>query len=505
MVNLITDRTFTIRPDRRVSLPGLLAAMTRGDVREFPSLRAHQRSAWHMFLVQLAALALWKAGRTDLPRQADVWTEALRGLVPDYPGDAPWRLVAQEPDLPAFLQPPDPGGMRWRPVETPDALDVLNTARNHDIKRAVNRQASSEDWILTMVCLQTMSGYSGNGQHGVARMNGGFASRSLVGLAPARPADLSLNPSAWWARDVERLLEQRAAGEGTAFGTPGGPAALWCLDWPEGEQLAVATLDPWFIEVCRRVRLVEKDGGFVAFTSTSGAARIDAKRHKGDVGDPWAPAHLKEAKCLTVGKDGFDYERLCDLLFSGDWTLPVLARRGEGEQDRDMVLVAEALSRGRGRTDGFKSRVVAMPAERARQLPSSRAAVEGRAQMEEIGVFHRALRYALALAAAGGDREAVDAKHFARTAEAVNRLNDAADRIFFPYLWRRMEDANARPEFLDALWKVTQQEFGTALDEMKCPALKRARAHARADRALAAGVWREFPELFERETEPDRA
>ena len=65
---------------------------------------------------------------------------------------------------------------------------MLITARNHDAKRAANRHATPEDWILALVSLQTMSGYSGNGKNGIARMNGGFASRPLVGLAPGRGA-----------------------------------------------------------------------------------------------------------------------------------------------------------------------------------------------------------------------------------------------------------------------------------------------------------------------------
>ncbi len=498
MVNLLTDGAIAVRPDRRVSLPQLFAAMARGEVTEFPSLRAHQRAPWHMFLVQLAALALWRAGQRQLPQQSGAWAGMLRGLVPGYPGDAPWRLVAREPDLPAFLQTPDPGGLKWNAIETPDALDVLISARNHDVKRAVNRRATAEDWILALVSLQTMSGYGGNGKNGIARMNGGYASRPLVGLAPGRGGgDLSVDPSAWWARDVGRLLEQRAAGEGASRGTVGGPGALWCLDWPEGEQLDLASLDPWFIEVCRRVRLVEKDGRFVAFTSTSRAARIDARRRRGDTGDPWAPVHGKERKSLTVGEAGFDYPKLCELLFSGEWVLPVLAQRGEGEQGRDMVLVAEALSRGPGKTEGLQSRIVAMPPGTMLPPPSDTAG-ETRAQMEEIDIFQRALRYSLALAAAGGDSEAVQTKHFARAREAKGRLHDAADRMFFPCLRRRFEEeADARFEFLETLWSVTRREFAMALPGMRCPATKRARAHARAEGALANMVRRKFPELFE--------
>ena len=477
--------------------------MARGEVAEFPSLRAHQRAAWHMFLVQLAALALWRAGQRVLPRQSSAWAGMLRGLVPDYPGDAPWRLVAYEPDLPAFLQPPEPGGLSWTEIETPDALDVLITARNHDVKQAANRQATPEDWIIALVSLQTMSGYSGNGKNGIARMNGGFASRPLVGLAPARGAgDLSLDPSAWWARDVRRLLEQRAAGEGAERGTVGGPAILWCLDWPEGDQLNPASLDPWFIEVCRRVRLVEEDGKFLAFSSTSRSARIDAKRLKGDLGDPWTPVHNKERKSLTVGEGPLDYPKLCELLYSGDWTLPILTRRGEDEQGRDMVLVAEALSRGPGKTHGLKSRIVPMPAA-ATLPPISNVPDAAQAQIEEIAVFHRALRYSLAWAAAGGNPEALDTKHFAQAREAENRLHDTVDRMFFPYLRRRLEESGVRLEFLETLWTVTRQEFELALAGMKGPALKRARTHAGADRALTNIVRRAFPELFEQR--PDAA
>lgn len=500
MVNLITDRAIAVQCDRRVSLPELLAAMTRGEVTEFPALRAHQRAAWHMFLVQLAALALWQAGQRALPQQSSAWARMLRALAPGYPGDAPWRLAPQGPDLPAFLQPPDPGGLKWRAIETPDALDVLVTARNHDVKRAVNRQATPDDWIFALVSLQTMSGYSGNGKNGIARMNGGFASRPLVGLAPGRGgADLSLDPSTWWARDVGRLLEQRAAGEGAARGTVGGPAMLWCLDWPEERQLNPANLDPWFIEVCRRVRLVEKDGRFLAYCSTSRAARIDAKRLKGDVGDPWAPIHKKERKSLTVGEARLDYSKLCDLLFSGNWILPALAQRGEGEQGRDMLLVAEALSRGPGKTGGLKSRIVAMPAGTPLP-PSSDPASEARAQMQEIEIFHRALRYSLAWAAAGGNPEVLDAKQFARARDAEDRLHEAVDRIFFPYLRRRLEKADARSVFLEALWSVTQREFTAALSGMRGSSLKRIKEHAGADRALANMVRREFPELFQRKT-----
>ena len=66
-MNLLTNPLISASTAQRLSLPGLLAAMACGEVTGFPALRPHQRPAWHMFLVQLAALALWTAKRENLP------------------------------------------------------------------------------------------------------------------------------------------------------------------------------------------------------------------------------------------------------------------------------------------------------------------------------------------------------------------------------------------------------------------------------------------------------
>ena len=183
-MNLLTDPLLTLSNGSKVSLPALFAAMAKGDVRGFPALRPHQRPAWHMFLVQLGALAFWGAKREDPPVDAADWRADLRRLTPDHPDDAPWRLVVKERDKPAFLQPPDPGGLRWAEVSTPDALDLLITSRNHDLKQSVARQANEEDWIFSLVSLQTSEGFGGRGNYGIARMNGGSSSRPMMGLAP---------------------------------------------------------------------------------------------------------------------------------------------------------------------------------------------------------------------------------------------------------------------------------------------------------------------------------
>ena len=470
-MNLMTDPILTLSGGERVSLPALLAAMAGGEVRGFSALRPHQRPAWHMFLVQLGALALWTTRRDHLPRDAADWSAALRSMTRDHADDAPWRLVVEDRGKPAFLQPPDPGGLRWSTVTTPDALDMLITARNHDLKQTVARRAAAEDWVFALVSLQTCEGYGGGGggYHGIARMNGGHSSRPMLGFAPGEERDVSVDPSAWWARDVQRLIARPTAGRASGIGAVGGPALLWCLDWPEGRQLDLRELDPWFIEVCRRVRLMDTDGVISAQRSTSKAARIDAKVHKGNLGDPWAPVHNTEGKSLTLRGEDFDYAQLHKLLFSGDWKRPFLARTGSDETG-DMLLVAEALSRGNNKTEGFKSRVVPVPGKVVSSFSSETAAETvarlSRAQMDEIKGFDTALRNALALMAAGGERDAVKKKHYAHTGPARKQFKQAADRLFFPSLWRRFEVASQSD---DAVFEAKRAFLMALMEEVRGP------------------------------------
>jgi CRISPR system Cascade subunit CasA len=95
-----------------------------------------------MFRVQLAALALDRAGLLEPPREEVAWRDLLLPLT-DGAID-PCFLVGVDCNCPAFLQPPDPGGLKWEPVPTPDALDVLITSRDHNLKGAVAVRAAPE-------------------------------------------------------------------------------------------------------------------------------------------------------------------------------------------------------------------------------------------------------------------------------------------------------------------------------------------------------------------------
>ena len=506
-MNLLHDPTLTISGGAKVSLPELLAAMVREEVRDFPALRPHQRPAWHMFLAQLSALALWTAGREELPMDAADWKASLSGLTPNHADDEPWRLIVADQSKPAFLQPPVPKNLKWSPIKTPDALDMLITSRNHDLKQNVARQAEPEDWVFALVSLQTSEGYGGSGNQGIARMNGGSSSRPMLGLAPAQSGIVSVNPSTWWARDVRLLLAARKANKESGLCVAGGHALLWCFDWPESQQLNLSDLDPWFIEVCRRVRLTDKGSAISAQRSISKATRVDAKMAKGVVShpEPWAPVDKQTGKNFTLPRRGYNYKTLCNLLFSGDWQPPFLAQP-RADETTDMLLIAEGISRGNSKTEGFHSRVVPIPGRVVSRFSSETAASLSKAQQEEIAEFDKALRHALALVAAGGDRDAQKKEHFTLTNSALARFNQIADRLFFPSLWRRVEAvsdfdgrAKTKIDFLIDLWKAGKKELEASLPAIPCTAIRRPRAEARARRQFRNAIRRKYPELFEKE------
>lgn len=473
-VNLLVDRLIRTEPCGPSTLPGVFDGLSRSEISSFPALRPHQRAAWHMFLVQLAVLAVEASG---WPEDEAGWERALRALTGGE--DDPWRLVVEDQGRPAFMQPPDPGGLKWTEVPTPDALDMLITSKNHDLKARVADRAAPEDWVFALVSLQTMEGLGGRGNYGIARMNGGYSSRPILAISPAsETGDIDL--AAWWRRDVERLIALRARGY-DAPGQVGGYALLWTLSWPENSQLAVADLDPLFIEVCRRVRL---DPGPVARRANSSRQRIDAKAFHGAVGDPWVPVDRDAGTSLSLSSRGFDYRKIKELLFDGNWQVPPLAVPGTDEVAAEMLLIAEAMVRGQGKTEGLKRRVIPLPHQT--WLGDDVAALAD-VMVDEISKVDGALREAVALFVARGDREGVGKEQRLAAAGARARFDTEVDRVFFPSLWARLaavregKEAEAQAGFRATLVELADRELRMAFATIPIARMFAPRARVRAE------------------------
>lgn len=369
---LIRYRRTQDREIVRANLPQLLCALNADEVSDFPSLRPHQNHPWHAFLCQISAIALHIA-EADQPFESQIqWRYALLSLTPADPDGAAWCLVAPA-NRPALLQPPVPEGStsNWKSAYlAADELDMLVTSKNHDLKAARMRAVDPEHWLFALLSLQTQEGFLGAGNYGIARMNGGFASRPGVGIAPV---------GGWgkrWRRDTTVLLSERTRiAEQNGMCAEGGMALLWLAAWDGASSLSFSILDPLFIEVCRRIRL-QMNGCVISAVGTgTKAARIDAKALKGMTGDAWTPVDLAEGKALTLGARGFDYQLMSELLFGGKYAGGVAqAFAGISHQDR-IHLVARGIVRGQGKTEGLHERIVPL-SPRVQSLLSSGNRVE---------------------------------------------------------------------------------------------------------------------------------
>ena len=345
----------------RASLPEVIEALAARRVTCFPALRAHQQHSFHTFLVQMAAGVLHREkleGR--VPARSGEWAELLRALTPDHPGDEPWSMVVPDLEQPGFMQMPT-GPEMIRPkmrYETPDEMDILVNSKNHEFKARTARNAQPDDWLFSLISLQTAAGNLGQGNYGISRMNMGTGNRSGFSLAP-----LARDPGSHFLRDVGALAERRAEIVETheEYAAEGGLIVLWTVPWDgeAGNALKQGDLDPMYIDLCRRIRLAREEGKTCAYRASSRGTRIDTEERRGLTGDPWALVNLGQdsgEKVVTMPATiGFRYDRSLAYLTGEKWRRPILLSptREEMENPTQMRILGRALVRGQGKTQGY--------------------------------------------------------------------------------------------------------------------------------------------------------
>ncbi len=430
--SLLTDRLISVRlagsVEERLSLPQIMAALALAEIESFPIARRHQRYPLKAFLAQLAAVACQKANETALPTEEERWTRMLRDLSPGYPGDEPWLLYNERLDAPAFMQPPVPGikigDRNLKKAPTPDDIDIPIQSRRFESRLRADVAPSPDAWIFALITIQTHGGFLGNGNHGVARMNGGFGSRPHIGLAP------SPGIAAQIKRDAELLIsheEMRSDAETLA----------WTIPWSghRDEMIDPRRMHPLFIEVCRIIRLrVRPNGRLGALRKTTAAPRTKRDQSGSRITDPWAPRSRKTGTFLTIGPNGFTENLMDSLLQRPDiWELPVLAipSTRETKSKKDMILSAGALARGRGRTHGYHETNMRLLYDDLIKLtaagPADPAAVRRRNEEPGADVALSPLRRAAIAYMSGGlNRESPPAKRAA--VEIVTAIHDSLKR-----------------------------------------------------------------------------
>ena len=499
-LNLLTEPLFRFEAGRKrtmASLPEVYAALMNDEVDAFMALRPHQRHAWHAFLSQLGALALMRGGTKTPPVNGGEWATLLRGLTPDFPGDEPWHLVVDDITRPAFMQPPARTGEREKDykstVATPDELDMLVTSKNHDLKSAVGLWVDVDDWAFALIALQTMEGFSGAGNYGISRMNGGLGNRPAFSLAPSGGGI-----GAHVRRDMTALLDIRQSLL-TGYGmTDGGFELLWTLPWDGAgpEALNFDRLDPLYIEICRRIRLcLNADGQLQGVRATSKAARINISDLKGRTGDAWTPFNSRrEGLPLTLGPGGFTYKRTAEyLVVSADWEHPALLRPTQ-DDDKKAHLVARAMVRGQGKTEGYHERIIPI-GDKLKTAMQRRGGTRelgdiARQRIEQVDVIQRILSHAIQIFIARGDEDGISPEHRALARRWLNGLDEIVDARFFEELQAEFEVEEAQRHEIHNRWLMNGSDgvvdharalLYDAEDALPCPAIHRYKARVKAE------------------------
>ena len=524
MIETLTNHVIQIKNNssklEKLTLPDTYAALMTDDIATFPALRPHQRHSIHTFLVQLGVMAILKAELSHPPTDSNEWLGILRNLTQDeYPNDEPWHLVVDDITKPAFLQPPasseDKVADYKTIVNTPDEFDMLVTSKNHDLKSSVSTQGNIDDWLFALITLQTMEGFSGAGNYGISRMNGGLGNRPLFSLAPVANNGMNVRMGQHIKRDIEALLEYRNTLASDYPMTDSGTGLLWTQPWDgiASQKLLLNALNPFYIEICRRVRLcANENGNLYAIRATSRAARIESKAMNGRTGDPWTPINLKEGKSLTLAAGGFTYKRIVDYIMSdGNWERPTLLNSTPSDPD-DMALVARAMVRGQGKTEGYYERVIPI-SHKVKSAMMRRASAQelgdiAKGRIADVGKVQRVLRHAVSVFAAGGG-DSISDEHRSRANPWANRLDEIVDATFFDDLQDEFEADDADRQGKRDEWLLNDDGSGVinhareilsdAQDALPCNEIRRYKARTRAESAFEGMIRsnsRGFPDLF---------
>ncbi len=532
MYNLLTDPLIRFNHSNngtvQASLPEVYAALMADEVEAFPALRPHQRHAWHAFLVQLGAITMHRAGLSNPPGGAGEWRRVIRALTEDeFPDDEPWRLLVEDITKPAFMQPAAGTWENYKKEKedqffSPDSLDMLDTAKNHDLKKSVAIRYELQDWVFALITMQTINGQVGRGNYPIARMNSGDGSRTAFSVTPSLRFGVHVH------RDIMVLLNRSSEVEGILQYRWDGISLLWTKQWDgQRELIPIPRLHPLFIEICRRRRLrIDFNGNIYGMKAASKGRLISAATFRGVVGDPWTLVtnDNKGLKALTMQTDSFNYKNVRQYLTSPDWSLPTLFWPTHEEINRPFVyLIMRGIRRKKGgQTERYHERII--PFRRKSIQVFGRPGDPGqlgditRERVEQIGKVQSILKYAIATFAAHGDSK--KAKELLtprkqndllrkRVDEIVGHFEEKIDYRFFGDLQDEFEAPLHRREKIRDDWfrnfVIPSAKSALLLAHHQIPIgfNDYFRSQATSQNVFLGSVNRDFPMLFDTEVEEE--
>ena len=492
--SLLDEPVITVRyqngKTEATNLPSILRGLLDNSIVSFEALQPHQQQAWYSFIVQLAAMAVARENGGDIPTQTDVWRKLLVNLAGG--SEAAWHLVVDDVSQPAFMQPPVPEGSLEEAnyssdIKTPDELDMLVTSKNHDLKGSRILRPDPEHWLYALLTLQTMEGYSGKFNYGISRMNGGGGNRPFVGITP------NLSWCARFSRDLNVLLEYR----NNLFDMydRNGHTLLWISYWngQREDSIPLSNCDPFFIEICRRVRFQVVENAFKCMRTTTKSNRIDTPDDlNGITKDPWTPIKKDDVKALSVLESGFTYPLLQQILLGEEIEKPVALNFQEKENNGG-YMINQALVRGGGvktETNGLHKRIIKISPKvsgiffndislknKLSKRSSERVALASKCQKS-------ILFPAISELIKSGTEQQIDFKKLAQKIDPwTNRFDQEIDQRFFESLWAsvEMEPEVAKQKWEEILLEEAETIFKEAQRSTPISQLRRLRALSKAN------------------------
>jgi CRISPR system Cascade subunit CasA len=499
----------------RVSFPRLMSVIMDPAIHAFSldHVQAYQYPAVHMFIATLIADALARHPEImdDVSTMASGFESALiersamdiamgdammknkgavaalrRRVSVDDAARAAWSLHQPDGTIPAFMQtavlpsadaipiiPCEGKDIRNYPVwgSNPKEISSLLFGPQHSIKAGFSNNAMTMDqWselvVYGLIDAQTMSGYGGRGNPGIAKMNGGASTRVMSGIRP------SGHISGWIRRDAEILYEALVNHRADAFSNPAfersGVLCLWCIPWngekEEGITPGVTVkIHPLVIEVCRRIRVHVADDARVVLKSTSDQrfSKTYTEASCGITDDPWSHIEISgdKQKGKTWVRDSLSNKAMISAISGGEVygkkgvsIRPSLLTSASSDIDgnRPMEWYIAFVERGMCKTAGFHQRSIPVPGTVAKRMGDSMYiqtinALAHRMLKEEERLRGQCI-HALMKMRSGTDLSQPSLDKDPRVQKSMDQFSVMVDDIFFTTLWSYADAVTADPK-----------------------------------------------------------
>ena len=233
-------------------------------------------------------------------------------------------------------------------------------------------------------------------------------------------------------------------------------------------------LDPYYIEVCRRIRLVSLGGSIVARTPAGKMGSRITPPERGLTGDPWVPIDRKADKVLTITGSGWDYHRVAGILDPEKYRAAPLQVWEPSDGERSLSLVMMGMARGNSKTDGYHERTIPIPSRVVSLFggTTDRLGVACRERVQLADRMRSKVLYpSLRTLRAGSSDEVGD---------FTGAFDRAVDQTFFPRLFDELAvTGNAalaeRKKWIDELLAIARNMLRQAESSVPVPQARRLR------------------------------